>query len=38
MFRKVPQLMVIKVFTTPCQVDGVDNRFQEENLRDLIQA
>jgi hypothetical protein len=33
--RKLPS-MVISHSTTPCQVDGLANRFQAEDLRDLI--
>ena len=37
-FLKLLPFMVINHFTTPCPVDGVVNRSQADNLRDLILA
>lgn len=36
MFLRLHLFMVISPFTTQCQEDGVDSRFQADSLRDLI--
>jgi len=34
--RALSLSMEIEVYIIPCQEDGADSRFQEENSRDLI--